>query len=127
MAINIISPRKRVESVSFNLVFDDGDGSGAMFPCNESGVVDVASMAPAGLNNYNGRIAAGQAGYVERFSNSYVEAAVGKCSCGRKVSLDDPLENLCGCGRAYNMAGQEVIANYGRAECAADGLAYDDY
>lgn len=34
--------------------------------------------------------------------------AVGQCECGRRVVLQDPLTNDCACGRAYNVAGNQV-------------------
>lgn len=62
-----------------------------------------------------------------RHEGGYVEPAVGKCHCGAHVELHDPLTNVCDkCGRGYNMCGQEVNPNYGRAECARDGWAYDE-
>jgi hypothetical protein len=64
--------------------------------------------------------------YVDRFINRYAEPAVGKCYCGCAVTLDNPMDNACTCGRHYNMSGQEVQANYGRAECARDGWAFDE-
>lgn len=30
------------------------------------------------------------------------------CSCGEEVYLIDPLDNLCTCGKCYNLFGQEV-------------------
>lgn len=45
----------------------------------------------------------------KRIHAGYVEPAKAKCTCGRIVSLANPLFNECGCGRWYNMCGQEKI------------------
>ena len=51
---------------------------------------------------------------------SYWESAIGRCSCGALVTLDDPMDNFCDCGRCFNWGGQEVIP---LAECQD----HDDY
>ena len=52
--------------------------------------------------------------------------AVGECECGRAVTLDDPLDNVCDCGHIYNMSGQEVRCLARDIDPADAGERYDD-
>jgi hypothetical protein len=42
----------------------------------------------------------------------WMEPATGVCQCGAQMVLSDPLDNLCFCGRCYNMSGQEVTPSW---------------
>lgn len=128
MGIKIIKNRERVEEVSYMLDFSiPGSGCGYSFDCDENGAVNLALLPPASFENYEKCLADSSMNRkVSRYVNSYVNPAVGLCYCGKKVELADPLDNDCSCGRCYNMSGQEVQANYGRAECLADGCAWDE-
>ncbi len=51
--------------------------------------------------------------------------AIGKCSCGRKLTLYYALDNECSCGKCYNSSGQSVTPSY---QCDAQGNPIDyDY
>lgn len=127
MPIPIITQRQRIHCISHSLIFDITPGSGFAFDCDASGQVNTASLGEDALANYERcRNDATLKGYVATHRHSYIEDAVGRCECGASVRLRDPLTNHCACGRAYNMAGQEVIANYTRADCLADGCAWDE-
>lgn len=39
--------------------------------------------------------------------HNYIEPAIGQCICGCEVILNK-FTNTCGCGRDYNMSGQEL-------------------
>jgi hypothetical protein len=55
----------------------------------------------------------------ETFVQTWFEPAVGRCDCGRKVVMSDPMDNVCdGCGRCFNSGGTEVIPTW---ECDDQG------
>lgn len=128
MPIQIITPRKHVEAVSYHLHYShkDAPGCGYSFDCDEAG--NPTSTNPASIKNL--AMCRKSTDYVftgiSTYTNRYTEAATARCYCGAVVSLDDPLDNDCVCGKCYNMSGQEVTPNYGRAECTADGWAFDE-
>ena len=115
--MEIIRNRKHVTSVSHTLAYRYNDASGAIssagfsFNCDEHGNVDESRMAAAGLDNLrkcqDGTHDVTLVG-VERYENSYVEAAVGRCSCGSEVSLDAFTNTCHDCGADYNMSGQRL-------------------
>lgn len=112
--LQIIQRRQYVERVEFALYFEriEHPGSGYAFPSDERGNLLQDQMPePARANHADCLTKVGtvyHAPEVTRYQSSYVEPAVGRCSCGRKVVLGDALTNTCDCGRSYNMGGQEV-------------------
>lgn len=116
MAIEIIQRRKRVESVTHSLIFESKDmpGAGWAPPCDADG--NLLGNEHASKEQREAEmaaiIAAGEhhAPRIETYRSSYVEPAVGRCTCGCEVTLSDPLNNECErCHRWYNMMGQEKI------------------
>lgn len=132
MSIPIITKRNHVELISYDLTFSyRGDpGCGYAFPCDENGVVEVGMMTPCAIENLemcrsspDKLIATG----IRKSVNRYTEPATARCTCGGVVTLEDPMNNDCPkCHQTYNMSGQHVQSNYGRAECLADGCAWDE-
>jgi len=114
MAIKIIKQREHVERTTYDLLFEDNlhPGSGYGFPCTKEGKLIESEITPLGLDNYYFCMQHIGTMYhqpeIREFTNRYVEPAIAECTCGEHVSLADPLTNYCGCGRAYNMSGQEV-------------------
>jgi hypothetical protein len=120
--MNIISRRTRKTVIHHEHKFDwEGETNwGFGFSCDEQGNVDESQMAPVGLANYRACLDGSMRGddgrgVVDRgissWSHSYVEPAVGKCACGRLVTLagDTMGEGIdCDCGRVYNSVGQEL-------------------
>jgi hypothetical protein len=99
---------------------------GYSFPCDSKG--NILSLRPASQENYD-KIKLGQEDVIDEgvhISTSWwTEPAVGKCECGRKVELHDPLDNFCSCGQCYNSSGQRVTPS---GECDEQGNPYDfDY
>ncbi|HZX80767.1 MAG TPA: hypothetical protein VFE72_07445 [Lysobacter sp.] len=127
MAIEIIRPRERVESVSRSLFFEReaARGSGFAFSCDEHGNLQgdaYASKAEREAQAAELR-ASGQyrAPYVQTSRSSHTLPAVGRCTCGAEVVLSDPLSNECEpCGRWYNMMGQSKINPHGELARALD-------
>lgn len=126
----IISKSRRVENVSYRLVFDSKTmpGAGYSFECDEHGklcqpLTEIQQQSWRDANDITTHNRLG----VERNVNRYTEAAVLECNCGTLVALQDPLDNDCEtCGATYNLFGQRVQSNYGRRECIEDGWAYDE-
>jgi hypothetical protein len=131
MSLKIISPRTPITIVEHSLNFDSllHPGSGFSFDCDEHGAVKPFEFA-VGAQSYQDALAGVgtefDAPYVHTSSRRWVEAAVAECTCGKHICLHSAHENTCTCGRVYNMSGQELIPNYGRAECVRDGWAYDE-
>jgi hypothetical protein len=111
MTIEIIRHRKLVECVQYSRVFNyrGEEGAGFAFDCDEHGVVDTAKMGDAGRENLR-KCLAGERDVVDRGVQKaewhYYEPAVGRCPCGREVSLDHHFTNTCDCGRDFNGSGQ---------------------
>ena len=94
---------------------DDPD-AGFSFPATPSGEPDVKKMTPEAKANYERCLTD------DRLENrgfevrewTYVNPAVGKCSCGREVILDSDFAGAvrCECGRWYNVYGQELRSNW---------------
>ena len=128
--LKILSQRQHLERVSFDLFFANvgsNGNSGFSFPCSEGGALaPLETAGQASLDECRAHPDRFEAPVIQRYVNRYTEPAVGLCSCGSKVYLDDPMDNDCACGRCYNMSGQEVRANYGRAEALADGERWDE-
>lgn len=112
--IKIIRERELIKSVSHRLSFeyDDMPGAGFEFDCDKDGNVLPLKSEAAQENlamclkgEVRGRKISPKG--VETFRSSYVEPAVGRCSCGREVFLDG-FTNTCECGLEYNSSGQEL-------------------
>ena len=100
--MQIISARTHKETVTYTREFDDIDcpGAGYSFDCDKDGKLDHVAHG-VGADNLrkclDGTHNVKDMG-VRPCHHSWVEDAVGKCRCGRLVTLSDPLDNLCGCG-----------------------------
>jgi hypothetical protein len=99
--MKIIQRREYKIIVSHTLFFD-----GYSFGCDENGIVDESTLQPLGLENYHKCIAKGLGRY-ERHERGYSEPAIGKCSCGKHVTLAN-FTNTCSCGTDYNSSGQTL-------------------
>jgi len=85
-------------------------GAGFSFPCNENGEVDLESLHPEARKNYlacnDGTLDVIDHGILKT-ERRWKEPAIGKCVCGRTVSLEW-FTNHCDCGRLYNWNGTEL-------------------
>jgi hypothetical protein len=114
--MTIISERTRVEDIHYYHSFrwKHLECAGFDFACDENGNI-AQPMNPEAQKNLdrctNGKFAVEDKG-VNSYVNSYVQPAVGRCVCSRTVTLHDPLDNSCPCGRWFNMGGQEVTPSH---------------
>ena len=113
----IIKKRQRVREVRHVLFFSrvgSHGHSGFSYDCDENGVVNIAKLAPEGVRSLRdckaGVGTSFEAPVVETREHTWTDPAVLECGCGQHVSLDDAMDNICKCGKIYNMSGQEMVA-----------------
>jgi hypothetical protein len=93
----------------------DMPGAGFRFDCNEAGVVDELKLEPGAMLSYSECLKGAVDGKpildrgVHTYQRRHVQEKIGKCPCGQKVYLSG-FTNTCGCGRDYNMSGQELAS-----------------
>lgn len=84
-------------------------GWGFSFDCDAAGKVDETRLQPAALANLRA-IRAGTLPTtpltVESHEERQTVAAVMRCDCGAKFTLNDSWATGCDCGREYNGSGQ---------------------
>lgn len=111
--MRIIKESQLIVNVSYSLEFSlkNMPGCGYGFPCDELGI--VAPLMPQGLINYNhclngvndqGEVIESKG--IRKFTNRYLEHAIGKCNCGHKVELSSFTNTCDRCGSDYNQSGQ---------------------
>jgi hypothetical protein len=93
--------------------YKDDPEAGFCFPATSSGEPDFSSMSPEAIANYKACLTDDRL-IQEEFEPrewTYINPAVGKCSCGREVILDADYMGAvqCECGRWYNLFGQSLI------------------
>jgi hypothetical protein len=130
--MKIISESHQVVCTEYtrDYVWTATPSSGFSFPCDEAGKICVEDMTDLGKENLrkcqDGTHEVTDKGVNEN-SWSFMEPSVGKCSCGRKVTLEFSDDNECLCGRLYNLYGQELrrLSAQERAEEAQNDYSYD--
>jgi hypothetical protein len=114
--LKIISPRQRIESISYSHFWERTDLPSAGYgpPCQANGDIDVSTVHPCSLTTLEA-IQTGQRPDlvyrgIREHHHRYTQPAVGRCVCGTNVILDyDHGDGIdCRCGRIYNMSGQEL-------------------
>ena len=112
--LKIVRERAPEEIVDRYIEFDykDDPDAGFRFPALANGEPDFKHMMPEAKANYercltDDRLTAPEFIVDKR---TYMNPAVGKCSCGKEVVLDcDYIGAVrCECGRWYNLFGQEL-------------------
>jgi hypothetical protein len=109
----VIKNSERIECVRFfhSYSFKDNKNSGFSFPCDEMG--NLLPLQSAGLENWNR--CQNSADIIDegivKEEWSYFQPAIGKCDCGKLITLDgDSMgECECDCGRVYNNFGQRLV------------------
>ena len=93
--------------------YKDDPEAGFCFPANRRGAPKFSSMPPEAIRNYEAcltdkRLTAGE--FVTH-THTYMNPAVGLCSCGKEVILECDHSGAvqCECGRWYNLFGQSLI------------------
>lgn len=101
-----------ITEYTIEFLYKDDPNAGFAFPALPNGEPDFQHMQKEAILNYNNCLnddrLDGPEFKVEK--REYMNPAVGKCSCGREVILEaDYLgATQCGCGRWYNLFGQEL-------------------
>ena len=116
------------EDVTYSrcFVWKDMPTAGFGFPCDEHGNLEPTDNPYAKENRegcLSGKFDVIDKG-IEKYVNRYREPAIGKCECGAELTLNDPLDNHCECGRCYNSSGQSVTPS---SECDEQGNPLADY
>lgn len=118
MSIEILSQRKQCQEMVYRHEFSwpDSPGSGFSFDVDASGTLIETAMTPIGLSSYracasgmvNGKPITDQG--VRGWMSRWTEPAVGKCPCGRHVTLENDNGHGidCACGAIYNAFGQRL-------------------
>lgn len=93
--------------------YKDDPEAGFIFPALPNGEVDFNSMCREAKDNYitclsNDKLTKPE---FKVSKHTYINPAVGKCSCGKEVVLEGGYEGAtqCECGRWYNLFGQSLI------------------
>lgn len=115
--IEIISPRHRETEIDYVYFYprvgSNGDG-GFAFPCDKDGNIDFDNMRPEMIDSYEwceSHPEKFDEPYVRQDKHSYMQNAIAKCECGKKIELYDEYMGACECPychRWYNMFGQEL-------------------
>jgi hypothetical protein len=119
---------KRIEE--YGLFFESRtmEGAGYSFDCDKEGRL-TQELTPIQQESWKeaNNLEKYYPGVVQDHGRNFLEPAVLECHCGHHIALQNPHENGCEkCGRAYNLFGQEVIANYSRQDAREDGVAWDE-
>jgi hypothetical protein len=113
--LKIIKERtpETIKEYYINFWYKDDPNAGFCFPATASGEPDFSSMAPEAIANYKACLTderLTEAEFEPR-EYTYINPAVGLCSCGKEVVLEGGYEGAtqCECGRWYNLFGQSLI------------------
>jgi hypothetical protein len=101
-----------VKEYYINFWYKDDPEAGFCFPATRSGEPDFSCMSPEAKANYEACLTderLTEAEFEPR-EYSYINPAIGLCSCGKEVVLecDHAGAVRCECGRWYNLFGQEL-------------------
>ena len=112
--LKIIKERtpETIKEYYINFWYKDDPNAGFCFPATPQGNPDFSSMSLEAQANYQACLTD------ERLTESefeareytYINPAVGLCSCGKEVVLDSDYQGAvrCECGKWYNLFGQEL-------------------
>lgn len=113
--LKIIKERTPEEIVEryINFFYKEDPCCGFCFPALSNGEPDFEAMCPEMRANYESCLSDDRLEEPEFTveKRTYMNPAVGKCSCGREVVLDCGHGDVvqCKCGRWYNLFGQSLI------------------
>lgn len=114
--MDILQAARTEEEVEYFLayIYADDVGAGFQFPCDATGIPDLAGR-PVAQAHYEacrrGTVEGRRVefvGLMQRLQYRHIPAE-GRCVCGRVVMLEG-FTNTCDCGRDYDSAGQLLAA-----------------
>ena len=113
--LKIIKERtpKTITECFIEFKYKDDPEAGFCFPAVAPGVPNFSSMTPEAKANYQACLTDERLTEAEFTTRkwTYINPAVGLCSCSREVILDSDYQGAvrCECGRWYNLFGQELL------------------
>ena len=110
--LEIIRERESKEEIYYTYEFDRGDGSGFTFPCDKNGNIDLNECNKESYDYCMQHKSEFIWKSVLKHECNYTEPAIGKCECGEEFELINQYMGACecpGCGKWYNLFGQELI------------------
>lgn len=113
--LKIIRERRPIKFRDYTIEYryKDDPNAGFTFPATCHGDPDFSRMGQEMLANYEACLTDKRLtdGEFTKHERTYMEPALGICSCGKEVALDcghgDAVQ--CECGRWYNLFGQSLI------------------
>ena len=113
--LKIIKERtpETIKEYYINFWYKDDPNAGFCFPATHQGEPDFSHMTPEAIANYKACLTderLTEAEFEPR-EYTYMNPAVGLCTCGKEVVLEGGYEGAtqCECGRWYNLFGQSLI------------------
>ena len=113
--LKIIKERTPETIITYTIEFNykDDPTAGFVFPANPDGTPAFDKMPEAAKINYEKCLTDSRLTEAEFkvTKHTYMNPAVGECSCGKEVVLVGGYEGAtqCECGRWYNLFGQSLI------------------
>lgn len=107
----LLTTRQRITNTTYarHFTWRDTPGAGFSFDCDEQGNILSAGFAPEALDNLakclDGTFDVTDDGVVT-YTNTYIEPATIRCSCGEIVALEHFTNTCHRCERDYNLGGQ---------------------
>ena len=112
--LKIIKERtpETIKEYYINFWYKDDPNAGFCFPATSHGEPEFSSMSPEAIANYKACLTDERLTEAEFEPREYtfINPAVGLCSCSQEVVLDADYMGAvrCECGRWYNLFGQEL-------------------
>ena len=101
-----------IKDYYIEFLYKDDPNAGFMFPALPTGEPDFDAMPPEAKANYEKCLTDDRLTEAEfiKDEHTYMNPAVGLCSCGKEVILDGGHQGAvqCECGKWYNLFGQEL-------------------
>ena len=111
MPIKILEPSRITTVVTYEQVYDFGNGEGFRFNCDERGTVTLTTEAA--VRNYMqcmmGKVDGREIAYrgMHKHTDMHRVPAKARCYCGEVIHLDG--DTTCyRCGARFNVYGQEI-------------------
>ena len=102
-----------IKDYYIEFLYKDDPNAGFMFPALPTGEPDFEHMPPEAKANYEKCLTDDRLTEAEfiKDEHTYMNPAVGLCSCGKEVILDGGYQGAvqCDCGKWYNLFGQSLI------------------